>query len=122
MEECKRDTQTKEKHHSNKLLSDGDNACSVSTAIRHKLERVDEEDEAAAEHEAHCWSVLQAGDYHWGQGPVYQAGTLQVHCKEMDNVPRIYPPGPSKVHSVSRFSHFHSFSSKFEAPKHPFKS
>jgi len=52
-----------------------------------------------------------AGTYtpsHWGQGLVYQAGTLQVHHKEMDK--------------VSRFSHFHSFSSKFEAPKHSFKS
>ena len=36
---------------------------------------------------------------HWGQGVVYRAGTSQVHCKEMDNVPSIYPLGTSQVHS-----------------------
>jgi len=30
---------------------------------------------------------------HWGQGVVYQAGTLQIHCKDMDKVPTIYQPG-----------------------------
>ena len=34
-----------------------------------------------------------------GAGPVFQAGTLQVHCKEMDKVPCMYPPGTSQVHS-----------------------
>jgi len=27
---------------------------------------------------------------HWGQGVVYRAGTLQIHCKDMDKVPTIY--------------------------------
>ena len=36
---------------------------------------------------------------HWGQGVVYRAGTSQVHCKEMDDVPSIYPLGTSQVHS-----------------------
>ena len=27
---------------------------------------------------------------HWGQGVVYQAGTLQIHCRNMDKVPTIY--------------------------------
>src|ERR1700742_1902063 len=36
---------------------------------------------------------------HWGQGPVNRAGTLQVHCKEMDKVPGMYPPGTPQVHS-----------------------
>ena len=36
---------------------------------------------------------------HWGQGVVYRAGTSQVHCKEMDKVPSIYPLGTSQVHS-----------------------
>ena len=35
---------------------------------------------------------------HWGQGVVYWTGTLQVHCKEMDNVPTIYLPGTLQVH------------------------
>ena len=30
---------------------------------------------------------------HWGQGVVYRAGTLQIHCKDMDKVPTIYQPG-----------------------------
>ena len=36
---------------------------------------------------------------HWGQGVVYPAGTLQVHCKKMDKVPSMYPLGTSQVHS-----------------------
>ena len=35
---------------------------------------------------------------HWGQGPVYQAGTSQVHPKEMDSVPRMCPPGTLQIH------------------------
>ena len=27
---------------------------------------------------------------HWGQRVVYRAGTLQIHCKDMDKVPTIY--------------------------------
>jgi len=30
---------------------------------------------------------------HWGQGVVSWAGTLQVHCKDMDKVPGKNPPG-----------------------------
>jgi len=30
---------------------------------------------------------------HWGQRVVYQPGTLQIHCKDMDKVPTIYQPG-----------------------------
>jgi len=30
---------------------------------------------------------------HWGQGVVYWAGTLQIHCRDMDKVPTIYQPG-----------------------------
>ena len=30
---------------------------------------------------------------HWGQRVVYQAGTLEIHCKDMDKVPTIYRPG-----------------------------
>jgi len=37
--------------------------------------------------------------YHWGQGVVYRAGTLQVHCKEMNKEPTPYPPSISQVHS-----------------------
>ena len=40
-----------------------------------------------------------SGSYHWGQGVVYRTGTLQVHCKEMDNVPTIYLPSTLQVHS-----------------------
>ena len=39
---------------------------------------------------------------HWGQGVVYRTGTLQVHCKEMDNVPTIYLPSTLQV--CSEFS------------------
>ena len=47
---------------------------------------------------------ISRGDHHidpthWGQGVVYQAGTSQVHHKEMDNVPTIYLLGTSQVHS-----------------------
>ena len=36
---------------------------------------------------------------HWGQGPVYWAGTSQVHRKEMDSVPCMCPPGTSQIFS-----------------------
>ena len=42
-------------------------------------------------------SVL--GNNHWGQGPVYPAGTLQVHRKEMDKVPTKNPSGTLQSHS-----------------------
>jgi len=50
------------------------------------------------------WVAMEDGangsdNNHWGQGLIYQAGTLQVHHEEMDKVPGIYPPGPSQVHS-----------------------
>ena len=35
---------------------------------------------------------------HWGQGVVYRAGTLQVHCKEMDKEPTPFPPGILQAH------------------------
>ena len=31
------------------------------------------------------------GQSHWGQEPVSRAGTLQVHCKQMDNVIAVFP-------------------------------
>ena len=43
--------------------------------------------------------VPPARTTHWGQGVVYRASTSQVHCKEIDNVPSIYPLGTSQVHS-----------------------
>jgi len=33
------------------------------------------------------------GPLHWGQGMVYWAGTLQIHCRDMDKVPIIYQLG-----------------------------
>jgi len=36
---------------------------------------------------------------HWGQGPVYQAGTSQIHHKEMDSVPCMCPPSTSQIFS-----------------------
>ena len=36
---------------------------------------------------------------HWGQGLVYPAGTLQVHCKEMDKVPTKNPSSTLQTHS-----------------------
>jgi len=36
---------------------------------------------------------------HWGQGPVYRAGTSQVHRKEMDSVPCMCPPSTSQIFS-----------------------
>ena len=36
---------------------------------------------------------------HWGQKPVFQVGTLQIHWKEMDRVLEVYPPRISKVYS-----------------------
>jgi len=36
--------------------------------------------------------------FHWGHRPVYWAGTSQVHHKEMDKVPSMYPPSTSWVH------------------------
>jgi len=42
---------------------------------------------------------------HWGQGVVYQAGTLQIHCKDMDKVPTIYQPG--------HWKYIHNFPSQF---------
>ena len=43
--------------------------------------------------------AFAAGPSHWGQGPVYPAGTLQVHCKEMDKVPTKNPSGTLQTHS-----------------------
>ena len=36
------------------------------------------------------YALLQEMRSHWGQRVVYQAGTLQIHCKDMDKVPTIY--------------------------------
>ena len=36
---------------------------------------------------------------HWGQGVVFWSRTLQVHCKEMDNVPGKNPPSTLQTHS-----------------------
>ena len=36
---------------------------------------------------------------HWGQRVVYQAGTLQIHCKDMDKVPTHIPTWALEVHS-----------------------
>ena len=36
---------------------------------------------------------------HWGQDLMSRPGTLQIHCKEMDKEPAIYPPGTLQVHS-----------------------
>ena len=38
-------------------------------------------------------SEVVATSTHWGQRVVYWAGTLQIHCKDMDRVPTIYRPG-----------------------------
>src|ERR1700753_3594229 len=35
---------------------------------------------------------------HWGQVAVFAPGTLQVHHKEMDNVPAMNPPGTLQIH------------------------
>jgi len=62
MEERKRDTQTREQHHSDEFSNDDDDARSVSTIVPHELERVDEEDEeAAAEHEDRRRSSREVG-------------------------------------------------------------
>ena len=37
--------------------------------------------------------TVAARSFHWGQGVVYWAGTLQIHCRDMDKVPTIYQPG-----------------------------
>ena len=36
------------------------------------------------------YALLQEMRSHWGQRVVYRAGTLQIHCKDMDKVPTIY--------------------------------
>ena len=56
--------------------------------------------------------------WHWGQGPVYQAGTLQVHCKEMDKAPCMYPPSTSQVHSEFSLPMFLQFPWPGEWPVH----
>ena len=38
-------------------------------------------------------------EWHWGQGVVSWASTLQIHHKEMDKVPIQYPPSIPQVHS-----------------------
>ena len=40
--------------------------------------------------------LLSAG--HWGQGLVFRSGTLQIHRKEMDNVPALIPVGSCQLH------------------------
>ena len=44
-------------------------------------------------------SISTCKTTHWGQGPVYQAGTSQVHRKEMDSVPCMCPPDTSQIFS-----------------------
>ena len=57
MEEHKQETQAR-RHHGAEFLNDGnDDACSVAAVVPHELERVDEDEEAAAEHKDRCWSV-----------------------------------------------------------------
>src|SRR5882757_11509948 len=41
---------------------------------------------------------------HWGQDVVSGPGTSQTHCKEMDNVLTIYPPGTPQLHSEFSWS------------------
>ena len=53
---------------------------------------------------------------HWGQGPVFQASTLQVHCKEMDKVPCMCPPSTSQVHSEFSLPVFLQFPWSGECP------
>ena len=36
------------------------------------------------------YALLREMRSHWGQRVVYQAGTLEIHCKDMDKVPTIY--------------------------------
>ena len=55
---------------------------------------------------------------HWGQGPVFQASTSQVHCKEMDKVPCMYPPSTSQVHSEFPLPVFLQFPWPGECPVH----
>ncbi len=43
------------------------------------------------------WIMVVA--WHWGQGVVYLAGTLQIHHKEMDKVPTTNQPGTLQTHS-----------------------
>ena len=62
MEERKRESQARERHHSDEFSNDDDDARSVSTIVPHELERVDEEDEeAAAEHEDRRRSSREVG-------------------------------------------------------------
>jgi len=51
MDERKREAQTREQHHNEEFSNDDHDARSVATVVPHELQRVDEEDEAAAEHE-----------------------------------------------------------------------
>jgi hypothetical protein len=37
--------------------------------------------------------------YHWGQSLVFRPGTLQIHCKEMDNLLALILLGPCQFHS-----------------------
>ena len=45
------------------------------------------------------WQAPGKGLPHWGQGPVYPVGTLQVHHKEMDKVPTKNPSSTLQTHS-----------------------
>jgi hypothetical protein len=67
--------------------------------------------EAEAEEEAEVRTLVEVPAFqevegpacttplHWGQIPVFQARTSQIHCRYMDNLPTIYPPSTSQINS-----------------------
>ena len=61
MEERKREAQAREQHHNEEFSTDDDDARSVATIVPHELERVDEDDEAVAEHEDRRRSSREVG-------------------------------------------------------------
>ena len=43
--------------------------------------------------------VLPLSTYsHWGQGVVFWSSTSQIHCKDMDKVPTLFPAGSPQLH------------------------
>jgi len=79
--------------------------------IQERLDMMEESVDSLVKGVARC-------DSHWGQGPVYRAGTSQVHHKEMDKVPSMYPPGTSQVHPEFSLPIFLQFPWPGEWPVH----